>query len=280
MRIATAAALPLVCAVLAPLSTAPAPPFDPQICHLTIDPRRGPPDPAFDPRFHGAKLNTTFDFEGIERWFFYESGGYRSRKPFVVENLLSPAEIKQIMRAASATELLRPTVNKNGDVISFFMTRSDVTGKIWLPDTSARLLFQRLREQLPEDHGMMETFRDIYYLHNSARVSRYYGRGSFKAHYDGAFRGSSLVTRFGVPWSSHTLLIYLNNVSVGGETRFANVETWRKVDVPARAGRAVVFDHEVLHSGQPVGEGEEKWILKIEIMHGSRPVDLCRGCVD
>jgi predicted 2-oxoglutarate/Fe(II)-dependent dioxygenase YbiX len=116
-------------------------------------------------------------------------------------------------------------------------------------DELAKALWNRLRTQIPafldgrQAVGVNERFR--YY--------RYEPNQSFSGHVDGVFRRSNGEE------SRLTLMIYLNEDFVGGETAFpASV-------VKPRAGMAIIFRHDLFHEGRPVKQGT-KYVLRSDIM--------------
>lgn len=61
--------------------------------------------------------------------------------------------------------------------------------------------------------------------------------------------------------SRWTVLIYLNDDFEGGETVFYDEATWAiKRRVRPEAGKALVFDIDLWHSGSPVVAGVKRWI--------------------
>jgi len=61
--------------------------------------------------------------------------------------------------------------------------------------------------------------------------------------------------------SRWTLLIYLNTVQEGGETVFYSTEGWKEVlRIKPEEGKALLFDIDLWHCGEPIVEGEKLWI--------------------
>ncbi|KAJ3170054.1 hypothetical protein HDU87_000466 [Geranomyces variabilis] len=238
------------------------------VCWLTIDPRRGPPDPVLDGRYSSFVQNTSFDFTGLSI--------VPHASAFVVEDLLAPDEIAQIMRSARATTLGTPRT-KNGVVVDDAWKRSDAAGEIWIPQDSASVLLDRIRPMLGR---RFHFFGTTPYLRGVARVSLYQPGGRFRPHFDGPYVAAPRLSRWPGDTSWYTLLIYLNTPTSGGATRFANVESWKKLDVVPRAGRGVVFGYDMLHCGMAVGEGAEKWVLKMDLMIQNDRARMCNGCID
>jgi hypothetical protein len=57
-----------------------------------------------------------------------------------------------------------------------------------------------------------------------------------------------------------TVIVYLNDESVGGETLFADVS------VKPEIGTALLFPHEVMHQGSQILSGV-KWVLRTDVMY-------------
>lgn len=61
--------------------------------------------------------------------------------------------------------------------------------------------------------------------------------------------------------SRWTVLIYLNDDFEGGDTVFYDGDTWAETRrVRPEAGKALVFDIDLWHSGSPVTAGVKRWI--------------------
>lgn len=113
-------------------------------------------------------------------------------------------------------------------------------------------------------------------LNPTLRISKYSSGGIFRPHFDSPYQDPNDAYTS----SRYTVLLYLNDVVHGGETRFINAEKWLKMDVPPRAGRVAVFDYNVLHAGMSVGDGEEKIVLKTDVMVEQWRAKLPPGVLD
>ena len=91
-------------------------------------------------------------------------------------------------------------------------------------------------------------------LNELFRFYKYESGQRFKKHRDGSFKRSDR------EFSCYTLLIYLNDNFTGGETTFEHCS------VKPVMGRAVVFLHELKHSGEPVTDGS-KYVLRTDVMY-------------
>lgn len=118
----------------------------------------------------------------------------------------------------------------------------------------AESLWQRAASVLPSTRdgaaavGLNPRFR--YY--------RYRGNESFAPHFDGSVRLGTRVSKL-------TFLVYLNDVASGGETRFYDANVRVQFAIPPEAGKAVVFEHDVLHEGLAVTDGT-KYVLRSDVL--------------
>jgi hypothetical protein len=93
-------------------------------------------------------------------------------------------------------------------------------------------------------------------------LKRVYGTNKSLGHYDEPY-----VTASGTEASFYTLQVYLNGVVKGGATRFHSADMERWVDVDAKMGRVLIFQHtDLVHSGAEVLSGE-KYTVKTECMY-------------
>jgi predicted 2-oxoglutarate/Fe(II)-dependent dioxygenase YbiX len=113
----------------------------------------------------------------------------------------------------------------------------------------AEALWGRLREHIPPFFDG----RQAIGVNERFRFYRYEPNQSFSGHADGVFR------RDNGEESRLTLMIYLNNDFVGGETAFTNTL------VTPHSGQAVIFRHEFFHEGRLVKHGK-KYVLRSDIM--------------
>jgi len=93
------------------------------------------------------------------------------------------------------------------------------------------------------------------------KFSRYPQGAKFKAHMDGSFVQSEECR------SIFTVLVYLNDDYEGGDTTFyKHTDITEPVcRVRPQQGTALIFNHDVIHSGTEVSSGI-KYIVKTEIM--------------
>jgi hypothetical protein len=92
------------------------------------------------------------------------------------------------------------------------------------------------------------------------RYYRYTGSEAFAPHHDG-------VVRIGDRTSKLTFMVYLTDVARGGETRFYGDGMHFKFAVRPERGKALIFDHTILHEGVAAQEGT-KYVLRTDVMYG------------
>ncbi len=116
----------------------------------------------------------------------------------------------------------------------------------------AEALWQRVKRNIPDKLDG----KSAVGLNERLRFYRYTAGQRFAAHTDGFFIRSELER------SLLTLILYLNEDFIGGETYFLNSETL----VAPQAGKVLVFAHQLWHEGLPVSSGT-KYILRTDVIY-------------
>ncbi len=152
-----------------------------------------------------------------------------------------------------------------------FVNRPDIRNndRVMFDDAAlAKDLFERLSPHLPQTrHGALPNYSPrrppgegalwrAVGLNERFRGYRYAPGQRFAPHHDGAF------VREAHERSGVTVLLYLNEVTGGGET---NILQWGVTYAPAR-GAVLLFDHNLLHEGAEVTEGH-KYVLRTDVMY-------------
>ena len=120
----------------------------------------------------------------------------------------------------------------------------------------AQMLWQRASEFVPQPIDG----KPASGLNPRIRFYRYSGGEAFVVHHDGS-------VRIGERESEMTFMVYLNDVAQGGETRFYGPGPTVLFDVRPERGKAICFDHLVLHESVAVEEGC-KYVLRTDVMFG------------
>ncbi|CUF19176.1 Hypothetical protein, putative [Bodo saltans] len=136
--------------------------------------------------------------------------------------------------------------------------------------------------------GMTGTWR-AECLNDCFRMCCYHPGGHFAPHYDADYVVDAVSYR-----SFKTMMIYLNDEYVGGETNFVAEHSlyWdeeRKLycapketivaSFKASPGDVLLFDHKILHEGAQVQSGM-KWMMRSEIMYRKCGSDQGEGLTD
>jgi len=157
----------------------------------------------------------------------------------------------------------------------------------------AALLWERIKDKIPEpveitdDETSPRWQRDLegtwepYGTNENLLFARYRRGGHFAPHTDG-YNIVSCDER-----SMYSIVLFLNNCEVGGGTRFYMDEQRDKLvkddqgrytgrpdlvrfTAEPRAGRMVVFFHNIMHEGVCVGDDAQKYIIRSDVMYRRR----------
>jgi predicted 2-oxoglutarate/Fe(II)-dependent dioxygenase YbiX len=115
----------------------------------------------------------------------------------------------------------------------------------------AQRLFEAVRSTLPALPG-----RTPVGANERLRCYRYEAGQYFAPHFDGAFMRSRQER------SLLTFIVYLNECEAGGETGLLDLDC----AVAPKAGRALLFNHHLLHEGARVHRGL-KYALRSDLMY-------------
>jgi prolyl 4-hydroxylase len=200
---------------------------------------------------------------------------------FEIDNFLSSIEIEHILSLASQLEL---SLSKTGDEdTDADDTESRTSYNTWISRETSPIIdaiYRRsadvlridesfFRQRTVDDSGSMDhAIPPNEKVSEDLQLVHYSPKQEYMAHHDFGTddldeNKSYQSTRFA------TLLLYLNNVTKGGETsfpRWVNGETFRELKVKPNPGKAVLFysqlpdgnlDDFSQHAGMPVHDGEK-----------------------
>ena len=169
---------------------------------------------------------------------------------FVIHDFLSADECKRHVERSEAAGYETFTID--GEVIHGF--RDNARLIVDDPDL-AETLWQMAAEHLPPggDSQQASGFNPRF------RYYRYTGTESFAPHHDGS-------VRIGERTSKLTFMVYLTDVAKGGETRFYDSDMKVRHAVQPKTGKALIFEHTILHEGVAVEEGS-KYVLRTDVMY-------------
>lgn len=178
---------------------------------------------------------------------------------FVVHDFLTAEECERFIAESEAVGYGDAPITTGDGPILLQEFRNNSRAMIDDPATAAEL-YDRIRTFLPgeflgwQPSGLNERFR--YY--------RYTAGQKFDWHYDGEYhRGNGEESRY-------TFMIYLSGGTTGGETLFHLHEGSVEDDaadlrVAPHVGMALLFRHDVLHTGAVVLDGV-KYVLRTDVM--------------
>lgn len=170
---------------------------------------------------------------------------------FTLDGVLSPDECRALIaRIEAAGPTVAPVSRAEGPVVDLG-TRNNTRVMFDDPELAA-LLYARVADRLPATISG----REVVGANERLRCYRYAAGQRFAPHYDGAF-ARNLQER-----SKLTFIVYLNEEFTGGETAMLDLD---EVIVP-RTGRALLFQHAILHEGCEVTSGV-KYAVRSDIMY-------------
>lgn len=211
---------------------------------------------------------------------------------WVVDDLLTQDECSYFVKAAEDAGIGERKVE--GDV----RNRNSVT--VSLKNQSlAEIVFERIKSSLPQevwvdkncDNLGLRCSKEVLYgkwtpyaLNSRWRVARYSEQGHFAPHRDGCY----------IVDEHHRSLITLNGYLTDRPTGFGGATRFVKDDIPLyqnedgifttldsdvvhrveadKAGKAVLFFHDLMHDGEPLKEGSApKWLFRTDVMYERDP---------
>jgi len=177
---------------------------------------------------------------------------------FTLENVLSAEECEQLMAGAETLGFASAGLGTSGTQTVNTELR-DSARLISDDAVLASQLMERLTPFLPRVRGG----RWIMGLNEQLKFLRYHPGQKFVAHYDGAFCRPNTENR-----TYLTVQLYLTKGALaGGATRFVGYEGQAGVACAPQQGRALVFQHNILHEGEKVEQGV-KYTIRTDVEYG------------
>ena len=172
---------------------------------------------------------------------------------FTIDGVLSPGEcLALIARIEAAGPKIAPVSYPEGPVVDLGMRNNT---RVMFDDPAlAALLYARVVARLPRTISGSE----VVGANERLRCYRYAAGQRFAPHYDGAFVRDELER------SRLTFMVYLNEEFTGGETAMLDLDE----EIMPRTGRALLFQHAILHEGCEVTSGV-KYVVRSDIMYRS-----------
>jgi hypothetical protein len=170
---------------------------------------------------------------------------------WTVDDVLTPAECSALIaRIEALGPRIAPVSRAQGPVVDLG-TRNNTRVMFDDPELSA-LLFARVERHVPAELSR----RRAVGANERLRCYRYGPGQRFAPHYDGAYFRSETER------SLLTFLVYLNEGFSGGDTAFLDFHE----SVRPKTGRALLFQHAILHEGCAVESGV-KYAVRSDIMY-------------
>ncbi len=179
---------------------------------------------------------------------------------WTVEDLLSRSECAAILHDQRDAVWLPATINGATGRIVDAKVRSSSTAVVRDGELAERL-YQRLLPRLPgamvdQLGGKPRRVKPVG-LYQPLRVYRYEPGQQFAPHHDQSYQDGSGQR------SLLTFMVYLNEDFQGGTTTFLD----QKQTIEPRTGRALLFQHMLLHCGERVTSGS-KYVLRSDVIFG------------
>lgn len=172
---------------------------------------------------------------------------------FTIDGVLTPDECRALIaRIEAAGPKIAPVSYPGGPVVDLGVRNNT---RVMFDDPElAALLYARVVDRLPATMSG----GSVVGANERLRCYRYEPGQYFAPHHDGAF------VRYAHERSTLTFMIYLNEEFTGGETAILDLG---EVVVP-KTGRALLFQHAILHEGCEVKSGV-KYAVRSDIMYRS-----------
>ncbi|PQO43531.1 prolyl hydroxylase family protein [Blastopirellula marina] len=181
-----------------------------------------------------------------------------SEDVFLVREFLSPHECAHWIATAEAIGFEAASIStRSGPEM-----RPDIRNNrrvIYDAPELAEALWPRLRQFVPLRRGEWHAVG----LNERFRFYKYEVGQQFEWHHDGLFKRENGERNF------FTLLLYLNQDDVGGETSFAEHSAVPQLpggQVRPETGMALLFRRQMLHKGETVASGC-KYVLRSDVMY-------------
>jgi prolyl 4-hydroxylase len=168
---------------------------------------------------------------------------------FTVDHFFTEAECNEHIAWSEKRGYQQAKINSFGKQV----TRTDVRNNsriIFKDEALAERIWQRIQPFCVPKFGYMTAIG----LNEMFRFYKYSRGQQFKAHIDGSYERNETES------SLYTLMIYLNESFLGGDTWFEDLV------IKPKTGMALIFKHDLLHEGREVIKGE-KYVLRTDIMY-------------
>lgn len=181
----------------------------------------------------------------------------------VVDNVFTPAECDELIREAETRGFEKALVNVGGGQ-QVLMTDYRNSSRCIIDSVElAQRIWERIKDYVPSEyrgHPVVE-------LNERLRFLRYDPGDYFLEHRDGCYERPMDHPRAG-DRSYITVQVYLNEGFEGGSTRFMHETEDGKdyYDVVPRTGSVLLFQHNLLHSGELL-VAKRKYAIRTDVMY-------------
>lgn len=168
---------------------------------------------------------------------------------FTIDHFFTEAECKEHIAWSEKRGYQQAKINAFGKQV----TKTDVrnNSRIIFKDVAlAERIWKRVEPFCVLKFGDLSAIG----LNEMFRFYKYSLGQKFKAHMDGSYERNE------TEWSLYTLMIYLNDNFLGGDTWFEDFV------IQPKTGMALIFKHDLLHEGREVIKGV-KYVLRTDIMY-------------
>lgn len=176
----------------------------------------------------------------------------------VLESVLSDQECLELIKISEEQGYVPSSITKSDGTEVMDVDHRD-SGRVIIDDYSfAKKIFERVKAFLPQCYHQQE----LKGINERFRYLRYEPGQRFTMHSDGSYERSD-----GSELSLMTIMIYLNGHDDlrGGETILYNEDGEPESIIP-KAGRILIFDHDIYHEGARVENGT-KYCIRSDIMY-------------
>lgn len=204
-------------------------------------------------------LSATFDRTKIEVVPIPESITRGKQFASVFENVLSASECESWIKSTESAGYGVALVNVGGGRQEQIKDYRNSSRCIIDSKEIAAQLWERIKHLLPSQIKAWEPVE----LNERLRFLKYDPGDFFATHCDGCYRRPSDHPNSG-DTSYYTLMLYLNEGFDGGSTRFNSLST-EYFDVIPKVGSVLVFEHNMVHSGEVLINGT-KYAMRTDVM--------------
>lgn len=180
----------------------------------------------------------------------------KDRLAFVLHNVLSPEECKELIKETEEKGYEQALLNVGGGH-QILMTDVRNSDRCIIDSTEmADKIWQRIKSHIPEQWKGCH----VIGLNERLRFLRYDPGQYFKPHMDGSY------IRDNGEQSFITLQVYLNEGFKGGGTTFMSLGGAERVEVVPKTGSALIFQHNIYHEGSKLKKGR-KYAVRTDVMY-------------